>query len=111
MFSNKVYDVLKWAGGILLPAIATMYLALANLWSLPYGNEVSATIMILVVFLSTILELSKTQYNKEFFSYELPRVAVAFETDEEITETERILMSDTQVDKYAKPAVPVAKSK
>jgi len=70
---NNVYDILKWGTSMLLPALATMYLALSELWNLPYGSEVSSTLMIVVVFLSTVLELSKTQFNKDFTIYQFPK--------------------------------------
>ena len=38
--SNKVYDVLKWIAMVVLPAIATLYLALAGIWGFPYGEEI-----------------------------------------------------------------------
>ena len=37
--SNKVYDVLKWIAMYMLPAVGTLYFALAGIWGLPYGEE------------------------------------------------------------------------
>lgn len=34
--SNKVYDILKAIALIWLPAIGTLYFALAGIWQLPY---------------------------------------------------------------------------
>jgi hypothetical protein len=62
--SNKTYDILKWIAMLLLPALATLYLALAGIWSLPYGEEVSGTIMALDTFLGVILGISNAQYKK-----------------------------------------------
>ena len=42
--SNKLYDVLKYIAQIILPAIGTLYFALAGIWGLPYGEEVVGTI-------------------------------------------------------------------
>ena len=36
--SNKVYDVLKYIAMIVLPALATLYAALAGIWGFPYGE-------------------------------------------------------------------------
>ena len=33
--SNTVYDIIKWIALILLPAIGTLYFALAGIWDLP----------------------------------------------------------------------------
>ena len=38
--SNKVYDILKWIALIALPALATLYFAISQIWGLPYGEQV-----------------------------------------------------------------------
>ena len=63
-FSNKTYDILKWVAMLFLPALATLYLALAGIWGIPYGEEVSGTIMALDTFLGVILGISNAQYKK-----------------------------------------------
>lgn len=63
-FSNKTYDILKWIAMLFLPALATLYLALSGIWGLPYGEEVSGTIMALDTFLGVILGISNAQYKK-----------------------------------------------
>lgn len=68
--SNKVYNVLKWVAMIALPALATLYLGLSQIWGLPYGEEVSATITLIDTFLGTVLMISTSQYNKRVGSNE-----------------------------------------
>lgn len=68
--SNKVYNVLKWVAMIVLPALATLYLGLSQIWGLPYGEEVSATITLIDTFLGTVLMISTSQYNKRVGSDE-----------------------------------------
>lgn len=63
--SNKIYDKLKWAALIFLPALGTLYFALAGIWNLPYGEQVVGTITAIDTFLGTILGLSTMQYNKD----------------------------------------------
>ena len=62
--SNKTYDILKWVALILLPAIATAYFGLAQIWNLPYGEEIVGTITIIDTFLGAILGISTSHYNK-----------------------------------------------
>ena len=62
---NKVYDTLKWIALILLPAVGTLYFALANIWSLPYPQEVVGTITAIDAFLGAVLGISSAQYNSE----------------------------------------------
>lgn len=61
---NRVYDVLKFIAQILLPALGTLYFALAGIWGFPYGEEVVGTIMAIDTFLGALLGLSSANYNK-----------------------------------------------
>lgn len=63
--SNKTYDVLKYLAQIVLPALATLYLALAGIWSLPYGEEVAGTVMAVDTFLGAVLMLESNKYRKK----------------------------------------------
>lgn len=63
--SNKTYDVLKWIAMYFLPAIGTLYFALAGIWNLPYDEQIVGTITAVDTFLGVILGISSVQYNKE----------------------------------------------
>ena len=63
--SNKVYDVLKYIAQIVLPALATLYFALAKIWGLPYGAEIVGTISAVDAFLGALLQISTNKYNKD----------------------------------------------
>lgn len=63
--SNKVYDVLKYIAQIVLPALATLYFALAKIWGFPYGAEIVGTISAVDAFLGALLQISTNSYNKE----------------------------------------------
>ena len=62
--SNKVYNVLKWIAMLLLPALGTLYFALAGIWGLPYGEQIVGTITAIDTFLGVVLGISTVQYNK-----------------------------------------------
>lgn len=62
--SNKAYDVLKWIAMYLLPALGTLYFALASIWGLPFGEEIVGTITAIDTFLGVILGISNSQYKK-----------------------------------------------
>lgn len=64
MLSNKVYDILKYIAQIVLPALATLYFALAGIWNFPYGEEVVGTITAVDTFLGVILGISTANYKK-----------------------------------------------
>jgi hypothetical protein len=62
--SNKVYDILKWIAQIVLPALGTLYFALASIWGLPYGQEIVGTITAVDAFLGALLGISSVQYKR-----------------------------------------------
>ncbi len=63
--SNKTYDILKWVAQYLLPALATLYFAVAKIWGLPYGEEIVGTITAIDTFLGVLLGISTANYNKQ----------------------------------------------
>ena len=63
--NNKVYDIMKWLGIIVMPAVATLYAALAAVWAWPYADEVVTTITAVDTFLGAVLCISTAQYHKE----------------------------------------------
>lgn len=62
--SDKVYDFLKWIAMMVLPAIGTLYFALAGIWGFPYGEEIVGTITAVDTFLGIVLGISTAQYHK-----------------------------------------------
>lgn len=62
--NNKVYDVLKWIAQLFLPAVGTLYAALAGIWGFPYGEQIMSTILAIDTFLGAILGLSNMNYKK-----------------------------------------------
>jgi len=61
--SNKTYDILKWIAQILLPAVATLYFAIAQIWGLPYAEQIVGTITAVDAFLGAVLGISTKIYN------------------------------------------------
>lgn len=56
---NETYDILKYIAQIGLPAVGTLYFALATIWGLPYGEQIVGTITAVDAFLGALLHLSK----------------------------------------------------
>lgn len=63
--SNKVYDVLKFLCTILLPALGTLYFALAQIWGFQYGEEIVGTLAAVATFIGVCIGISSYNYNKE----------------------------------------------
>jgi len=63
LLSNQTYNRLKWFTMIVLPAIGTLYFAMAHVWGLPKADEVLATVTALVTFLGIVIGFSSKTYN------------------------------------------------
>lgn len=68
--SNKTYDILAWIGRLLLPALATLILAVFKIWELPYGEAIAATVSALAFFLNSILKKEANGYSPTGFNQE-----------------------------------------
>ena len=64
MFSDRLYNKLKWAVMILMPALSALYVGLAELWGLPGALTVSGTMALLAAFFGTLLGISTKNYNQ-----------------------------------------------
>lgn len=65
MFSNKVYDVLKWIAQVFLPALITLYGVIATALNLPYTDIITTIAIGVDAFLGSILGISSHVYYKE----------------------------------------------
>lgn len=62
--SNKWYDRIKWVAILFIPALATLILTVGKIWSLPYYDNIAATVTAFGVFLAAILGISTAAYYK-----------------------------------------------
>ena len=62
--NNKSYDILKWIAMILLPALGTLYFTIAQIWGLPYTEQIVGTITAIDTFIGAMLGISSSNYNK-----------------------------------------------
>ena len=60
--TNKTYDILKFIAQILLPALGTLYFALAGIWGFPYGEQIVGTVTAIDAFLGACLGISIKEY-------------------------------------------------
>ena len=64
-FSNAVYDCLKFLCTLFLPALGTLYFALAQIWNFPYAEQIVGTISAITVFIGALIGISTINYNKQ----------------------------------------------
>lgn len=63
--SNKTYDILKYITQIVIPALGTLYFALAGIWGFPYGEQIVGTLAAVDTFMGVVLGISSKQYNQQ----------------------------------------------
>lgn len=68
--SNRTYDILKYIAQVVLPAIGTLYFALASIWGFPYAEQIVGTITAVDAFLGVLLKISSDHYYGSIDGYE-----------------------------------------
>lgn len=63
MIQGKLYDFLKFLALTALPALGTLYFALAGIWGLPSAEQVVGTIVAIDTFLGVTLQISSAKFN------------------------------------------------
>ena len=56
---DKVYDILLIIAQYVLPAVGTLYGALVQLWNLPYGEQILATMLALDTALGALFNIGR----------------------------------------------------
>lgn len=63
---NSTYDKLKFVAQILLPAVATLWVAISTIWNLPLTDQIEGTITAVIVFLDTLLGLTLAKASSDY---------------------------------------------
>jgi hypothetical protein len=104
LLSDRRYNALKKSATIILPAVAALYIALAQIWHFPKVQEVVGSITALNTFIGLTIHVSKKSYyanasqyvgeiniqpsadgTKKVFSLELSEEPETIETKDEVT--------------------------
>lgn len=78
--SNRTFDTLRAVCEVILPALGTLYFALAKIWGLPWGTEIVGTISAVAVCIGTIIGIKRSLYNAPEETVLIPE---NYEEDEE----------------------------
>ncbi len=62
MLSDSAYNVVKKSATIVLPALSTLYIAIAQIWNFDHVEQVVGTLTAINTFLGVIIQLSKKSY-------------------------------------------------
>lgn len=63
--SNQMYDTLKLWAQLIIPALATFFVTVFEIWQLPYGVEIGATLMAVDTLLGAVLKKASDKYLSE----------------------------------------------
>ena len=66
--TNKTYDILKDLATIWLPALNVCVASIWAIWGLPYGEQITATIVAVIGLLNAILGLSIKSSSKAYWA-------------------------------------------
>lgn len=58
MIPDGAYQVMKWSVIVAIPALTTLYVALAGVWGWPCADEVAKTSAAVCTFLGAVLGIS-----------------------------------------------------
>lgn len=70
IFGNKTYNILKFIAMLLLPAVATLYVALAAVWNWGNVSQIVGTLTAVDTFLGALLGISTKFYNASDAPYD-----------------------------------------
>ena len=60
--NSKVYDILKWVASVGFPALTAFWLAIGQIWNIPYTNQIGATLAAITAFACALLGISSIKY-------------------------------------------------
>lgn len=69
LLGDTTYAAVKHTASLVLPAIGTLYYALAQIWHLPNAEEVLGTIAAVNAFLGIVLGVATKSYNNSDTKY------------------------------------------
>lgn len=59
---SKVYDIFKWVASVGFPALTAFWLAVGQIWNIPYTNQIGATLAAITAFACALLGISSIKY-------------------------------------------------
>lgn len=62
MMSNKTFDRLRFLAEVGIPAAVTLILAITQIWNLPYGQQIGATLAACGTFIGALVGIQRNNY-------------------------------------------------
>lgn len=70
VLTRTTYDVTKKLVQLWLPAFASLYFGLSQIWGFPKGEEVVGSIALITTFLGAVVGISHTRYNNSTLAHD-----------------------------------------
>lgn len=70
VLSKTTYDFVKPTVQVYLPALASLYFGLSQIWGLPAGEQVVGSIALITTFLGVILGVSHNRFNNSTLAHD-----------------------------------------
>lgn len=70
ILSDLSYAVLKHVAAVGLPALSTLYIAIAQIWNLGHSEQVAGSITAFNVFLGAFMVISQASYDNSSVKYD-----------------------------------------
>jgi hypothetical protein len=70
VLNDAIYGKVKWLIVVVIPAVGTLYFALAKIWDLSSGEQILGTLLAVQAFLGVIFAISTSQYNNSDTKYD-----------------------------------------
>ena len=86
LLSDKAYSIIKWIALIAIPVLAEAYVRLANVWNLPYAQEINETALIVTFVLGALIGVSTISYNASKNKTDITAVSDTLDTFENFKE-------------------------
>jgi len=65
VLKDSWYNTIKWLCVFFLPALAIFVRAVFAIWEIPYGEQISSTIVAFNAFLGALIGISSYNYKKQ----------------------------------------------
>lgn len=63
--TSKAYDAIKFTALVILPGLGALYFGVAQVWGLPYAEQVVGTITLLDTFVGLVVKRASTIHQQE----------------------------------------------
>lgn len=64
LLNDAIYDILRRVVTYWLPALGALYFGIAEIWNLPYAEQIVGTIACVTTFLGVLLGISRFTYDR-----------------------------------------------